>query len=61
LDASVLRWRHEKQRPSPVDSGRVPKREQQGERVMSDAFFLGLPVAFFAVCAAYAHFCDKVR
>jgi len=28
---------------------------------MSDAFFLGLPVAFFAVCAAYAHFCDKVR
>jgi len=28
---------------------------------MSDAAFILLSVGFFAVCAAYAYFCGKVR
>jgi hypothetical protein len=40
---------------------RVQGDEGSRERVMSDMFFIGLSVAFFAVCAAYAHFCSKVR
>jgi hypothetical protein len=40
---------------------RVQSDERPEECVMSDAFFLGLSVAFFVVCAAYVHFCGKVR
>ncbi len=27
----------------------------------TDLVFLALPVAFFALCIAYAYFCEKVR
>jgi hypothetical protein len=27
----------------------------------TDLVFLALSVAFFALCIAYAHFCEKVR
>jgi hypothetical protein len=57
----VLPWRHEKQQPSQGSVLRLQRDERAGECVMSDAFFLGLSVGFFVVCAAYAHFCGKVR
>jgi len=28
---------------------------------MSDLFFIGLTVGFFAIAAAFARFCEKVR
>jgi hypothetical protein len=34
---------------------------QRGAPPMSDVLFVGLAVAFFALAAAFAWFCEKVR
>jgi hypothetical protein len=34
---------------------------QHGGEAMNDAWSVAISVAFFATCAAYAYFCEKVR
>ncbi len=29
--------------------------------IMNDLFFIGITIAFFALCALYAGFCGKIR
>jgi hypothetical protein len=44
---------------------RLRKRPRTGRRpggfVMSDLVYIGLTIAFFALAAAFAWFCEKVR
>jgi hypothetical protein len=41
--------------------GGAPRGRQSGGPPVSDLVYAGIAIAFFAVCAAYTHFCEKVR
>jgi len=49
----VLQLGHEPARYNP--------RHRPGRSPVSDAVFTAVSIAFFAICGAYAYFCDKVR
>jgi len=45
----------------PVSTVRHVRRRPEEKITMNDLLFLGITVAFFALSAVYAVFCEKIR
>jgi hypothetical protein len=52
---------HEKACTRHLSQAGDTRASKPGGSVMNDTAFIAMTLVFFGLCAAYVHFCDKVR